>query len=108
MQGRLVNWLEKARLDHICQLLEITERESHHELLLSMKNLQELGANPFLYIVPVLPRPLPIEVVKGEHFVHADLLNSLPGGSSQAEAASKCLVWLDHLPLAVKDPKPFP
>ena len=72
--------MEKARLDHICWLLEITERERHHELLMSVKNLQELGTSPFPYIVFVLPCPLPNEVIKGEHFVIVDLLKSLPGG----------------------------
>ena len=57
------------RLNLIYRLLEITKRESYHELLPSMKNLTDLGANPFPYIMPVLPRPLPIEVIKGEHFV---------------------------------------
>ena len=46
-------------MDRISWLLDIIEREHNHKLLLSMKNLQELGANPFPYIVPVLPRPLP-------------------------------------------------
>ena len=31
----------------------------HHELLLSAKNLQDLGASHFPYMVHVLPRPLP-------------------------------------------------
>ena len=57
------------RLDRICRLLETIERDQHHELLLSLKNLQELGASPFHYIVPILPHPLLIEVVKGEHYV---------------------------------------
>ena len=75
--------MEKARLDCICQLLEITERERHHELLLSVKNLQELGVGLFPYIVPVLPHPLPKKVVKGEHFVLVDLLKSFLGGLVQ-------------------------
>ena len=70
------------RLDRIHRLLDITEREFHHKLLLSVKNLQDLGVSPFPYIVHVLPRPLPNEVVKGEHFFLTDLLKSLPGGSS--------------------------
>ena len=49
-----------------------------------MKNLGELGANPFIYIVLVIPCPLLIELIKGEHFVLADLLKSIPGSSSQA------------------------
>ena len=54
----------------------------------------------------VLPRPLPSEVVKDEHFVLADLLRSLLGGSSQAKAILEPLVRLDYLPLDVQDPKP--
>ena len=83
-------------------------REHHHELLLSVKNLHDLGANPFPYIVHVLPRPLPSGVVKGEHFVLAHLLTSLPGGFSQEKAVPKPLVRLDYLPLAMQDPKPTP
>ena len=90
------------RLDCIYRLLEITKRERHHELLLSVKNLQDLGATPFPYIVPVLSRPLPNEVDKGEHFVLAYLLRSLQRGSMEP------LVQPDHLPLAVQDPKPVP
>ena len=93
--------MEKARLDYIHQLLEITKRERHHELLLSVKNLQDLGASPFPYIVSILPRPFPNEVIKGEHFVLADLLKSLLGGSSQVEVVLELLVRPDHLPLAV-------
>ena len=46
----------KARMNHmflnISRLLEITERE-RNELLLSVKNLQELGSSPFPYIAPI-------------------------------------------------------
>ena len=71
-------------MDRIRQLLEITKRECNHEFLLFEKNLQELGASPFTYIVPVIPRPLPGELIKGENFILADLLKSIPGSSSQA------------------------
>ena len=64
-RGRLVSWVEKASLELIKQLLKITEGERNHELLLSVKNLQELGDSPFPYIVPVIPRPLPAELIKG-------------------------------------------
>ena len=57
-----------------------------------MKNLQDLGVNRFPYIVHVLPRPLPREVVKGEHFVLVDLLKSLPEGSSQEKATPEPFV----------------
>ena len=70
------------RLDCIHRLLEITKKERHLDLLLSTNNLQDLCASHFPYIVPVLPRPLPNEVVKGEHFVLVNLLKSLPRGST--------------------------
>ena len=78
----MVKWVEKVRLDRIRLLLEITKRERYPGLLLSVKNLQDLDTSPFPYIVSLLPRPLPREVVKGEHFVLADLLKLLSGGSS--------------------------
>ena len=56
----------------------------------------------------VLPCPLPSEVINGEHFVFADLLKSLLGGSTQAEAVPESLVLPDYLPLVVHDPKPSP
>ena len=78
--------MEKARLDRISRLLEITERQRNHELLLSIKNLWELGASPSPYIVTVLPRSLPAELVKGEHFVLTDLLKLMSGRSSQVDS----------------------
>ena len=98
--------MEKARLDHISRLLEITERKRNHELLLSMKNLQELGASPFPYIVPILPRLLPAELVKGEHFILTDLLKLTPGSSSQVESNLGPLVRSNCLPLFAQEPKP--
>ena len=75
--------MEKASLNHIRWLLEITEVEYNQELLLSVKNLRELGASSFRYIVPVIPRLLPEEIVMGEHFALVDLLKSIPGSSAQ-------------------------
>ena len=103
--------MEKVRLDRICWLLEITKREHHHQLLLQiicLDDLQDLGTRLFPYIVYVLPRPLPNEVVKGEHFVLEDLLRSLPEGSSKANIILEPLVRPDYLPLVVYDPKPAP
>ena len=86
-------------MNRISRLLKIKERECNHELLLSMKNLWELGASPFPYIVPVLPRPLPTDLVKGEDFVFTDLLKLISGGSSQADSTLKSFVQLDYLQL---------
>ena len=71
---------------NISRWLEITKRECN-ELLLSMKNLQELVSSPFTYIASVIPCPLPGEVIRGDHFVLANLLKSIPGSSSQAMSA---------------------
>ena len=100
--------MEKARLDRISRLLEITERERNHELLLYVKNLQELGVSPFPYIVHVLPRPMPTKLVKGKHFVLADLLKPILGNSSQADSSLESLVRSDYLPLSAQDPKAAP
>ena len=100
--------MEKARLDYISQLLENIEWEHNYELLLYVKNLRELGASPFLYIVLVIPRPLLAKLVKGEHFVLLDLLKLIPRGSSQADLALETFVRLDCLPLSTLDPKLAP
>ena len=112
----------KARVNHmflnISRWLEITERESN-EFLLSMKNSQELRSSPFPYIAPVVPRPLPREVVGGEHFVLADLLKSISGSSSQAglagepqaeiaEGALVSFVQPDQSPLREQDSQAAP
>ena len=83
----MVNWIEKFSLENIRQLLEIMEAECYHELLLTAKNLRDLGSSLFPYIIPIVPRSLPAEDIKGEHFVLADLLKLVPSSSSQAVSA---------------------
>ena len=80
-----MNWVEKASFKKIQKLLEISERERHHEFLLIVRNLRELSHSPYPYILPVIPRPLPIEIVEGEHYVIVDLLNLASGSSSLAK-----------------------
>ena len=75
--------MEKVNLERIRRLLEITETERNHELFFSRKNLRELGASPFCYIVTVIPRSLPEELVRGGHFVLVDLLKWIPSSSAQ-------------------------
>ena len=85
----MVNWIEKFSLENIRQLLEIMEAECSHELLLTAKNLRDLGGSLFPYIIPIIPRSLPAEDIKGEHFVLADLLKLVPRSSSQAVSAQE-------------------
>ena len=80
-----MNWVEKASFKKIQKLLEIFERERHHEILLTERNLHELSHSPSPYILPVIPRHLPTEIVEGEHYVIVDLLNLAPGSSSPAK-----------------------
>ena len=59
------------------------EAERNHELLLTVKNLRELGGSPFPYIIPIVPYLSPVEVIKGKDFVLTDLLKLVIGSSSQ-------------------------
>ena len=54
-----------------------------------VRNLQELAACAFPYIIPLFPCSLPIELIEGEHFVLADLCKSSPSSSSKAVAAQE-------------------
>ena len=47
-----------------------------------MKNLHDLSRHPTPYSVPIILRPLPSEIMEGEHFVTVELLNLIPGSSS--------------------------
>ena len=69
--------------------MEKIEAERNHELLLMVRNLGELAACAFPYIIPVVPLSLPIELIEGEHFVLVDLCKSSPGSSSRAIAAQE-------------------
>ena len=86
-RGKLVHWVERANFAKIRRLLEISKQERHHEFLLTVKNLHDLSRHPSPYSIPIIPHPLPSEVVEGEHFVAADLLSLIPGGSSPAKEA---------------------
>ena len=49
-----------------------------------MKNLHDLSGHPSPFNVSIIPRPLPSEVMEGEHFVVANLLSLITDGSSLA------------------------
>ena len=84
--------MEKAGFKKIKKLLEIFEWERHHEVLLTVKNLRGLIHNPSSYILPVIPRPLPVEVVEGVHYVVADLLTLVSGSWSPAQTSEADVV----------------
>ena len=86
-KGRLVEWVEKASFERIRRLLEVSERERHYKVLLTLKNLADVRRNPACYNLPVIPSPLPSKVVDGEHFVNVDLLRLTSGGASTSGGA---------------------
>ena len=67
-----MNWMEKAGFKNIQKLLEISQRERHREILLTVRNLRELSHNPSPYILLVIPHPLPTEIEEGKHYIIAD------------------------------------
>ena len=62
-RGKMVNWVENASFEKIQNFLEISKRERHHKVLLTLKNLGDLSCNPAPYSILVISRPLPIEIV---------------------------------------------
>ena len=89
-----MHWVERASFVKIRRLLEISKQERHHEVLLIVKNLCDLSRHLSPYSVPIIPHPLPSEIVEGEHFVAADLLRLIQDGSSPArEAESEVEGW---------------
>ena len=89
-----MNWVEKLRFEKIRRLLEISEQERHYKVLLTPNNISVVRRNPTPYTLPVIPRPLPSDVVEGEHFVIADLRrlvssSARPSGCSVVEASSR-------------------
>ena len=41
--------------------------------------------NPTPYSLPIIPRPLPSEIIDGEHFVTADLMRLISSGALTSE-----------------------
>ena len=68
-----MKWVEKSSIEKIRRLLEISEQERHYQVLLTRENIFALRHNPAPYTLPVIPRPLPSNVVEGEHFVLVDV-----------------------------------
>ena len=79
--------VEKASLEKIRRLLEVSKRECHYKVLLTSKNLAAVRWNPAPYSLPIIQRPLPSEIVDGEHFFIADLLRLISGCASTSEGA---------------------
>ena len=89
-----MKWVEKSSIEKIRRLLDISEWERHCQVLLTPENISSVRNNPAPYTLPVIPRPLPSNVVEGEHFVLTNIrcLASSNVSSSQdlvVEASSR-------------------
>ena len=78
----MVHYVEKASLKKIRRLLEVSEQERHYEVFLTLKNLADVRRSPAPYRLPIIPRPLPLEIVDGDHFITTDLLSLIASSAS--------------------------
>ncbi|RVW64233.1 hypothetical protein CK203_046318 [Vitis vinifera] len=72
-RGHIVDWVEKASFACLNKLFEIDAKERHYKTLLSARNLMAVVRESQEYIVNILPRKMPKEVVPGEHYTMKDL-----------------------------------
>ena len=90
-----MKWVEKLSIEKIRRLLEIFEREHHCQVLLTRENISAVRNNPAPYTFPVIPRPLPSNVVEGEHFVLTDVRRLGFGNvSSSRDLVVKASSWV--------------
>ena len=80
-----MKWVEKSSIEKIRRLLEISERECHYLVLLTRENISTVRHNPAPYTLPVIPWPLPSNVVEREHFVLADVRCLVSGSASSSK-----------------------
>ena len=72
-RGHLVDWVEKASFDCLSKLFEIDAKERQCKTLLTARNLTAVVREPQEYVINILPRKMPNEVVLGEHYIVKDL-----------------------------------
>ncbi|RVW71257.1 hypothetical protein CK203_062701 [Vitis vinifera] len=71
--GHLVDWVEKASFACLSKLFEIDAKERQCKTLLTARNLMAVVREPQEYVINILPRKMPKEVVPGEHYIVKDL-----------------------------------
>ncbi|RVX00792.1 hypothetical protein CK203_026528 [Vitis vinifera] len=72
-RGHIVDWVERASFACLNKLFEIDAKERHYKTLLSAQNLMAVVRESQDYVINILPRKLPKEVVPGEHYTVKDL-----------------------------------
>ena len=86
--------MEKSSFEKIRRLSEISKQECHYKVLLTLDNISAMRRNSAPYTLSVIPRPLPSDIVEGEHFVNVDLRRLIsssahPSGGPIVEALSR-------------------
>ena len=69
-----MDWVENASFACLSKLFEIDANERHYKTLLTAQNLMAVVRESQEYVVNILPRKMPKEVVPGEHYTVKDLL----------------------------------
>lgn len=90
-RGRLVEWVEKASFNRLNKLFEIAASERGYQTLLSTRNLCTVTQVSQPYILNIIPRRMPKNVVFGEHFVLKDLPFFNEAREADAQASQKRL-----------------
>ncbi|RVW31062.1 hypothetical protein CK203_093507 [Vitis vinifera] len=72
-RGHIVDWVEKASFACLNKLFEIDAKERCYKTLLTARNLMAVVRESQEYVVNILPRIMPKEVVLGEHYTVKDL-----------------------------------
>ena len=72
-RGHIVDWVEKASFACLNKLFEIDTKERHYGTLLTARNLMAVVRESQEYVVSILPRKMPNEVVPREHYLLKDL-----------------------------------
>ena len=72
-RGHLVDWVEKASFGCLSKLFETDAKERQCKTLLTAWNLMAVVREPQEYVINILPRKMPKEVLPGEHYIVKDL-----------------------------------
>ena len=73
LRGHLVDRVERASFACLSKLFEIDAKERHYKTLLTARNLTAIVGESQEYVVNILPKKMPKEVVPGEHYTVKDL-----------------------------------
>ncbi|KAL6330695.1 hypothetical protein AAG906_009123 [Vitis piasezkii] len=91
LRGVLVDWVEKASFACVCKLFEIDPKERACKTLLSARNLMAVVRESQEYVINILPRKMPKEVVPGEHYTLKELPIYMEAKEVDAENRRKLL-----------------